>query len=286
MALLYYWRGDNYRSDLDQGAAYHLNQSNATLHEIELGESVWAFTRRVDGAYALAAELVVKAKTRNPPGYRYGPFRVWGDLNRSRYFRLDDQPDITSLIRGLTVSAKGDRLGRAFQGHAAVRRITAGDDVVLRAFAGSLNLEPRSRLMPEEQLEAVLQAGDERSTSSLLEQEGRTLSETRRKYLLAHAVTRSRSLVEDLRKRYSGRCQLCGWAPRSIFGTDLCEGHHLRWLGRGGDDSLQNLVLLCPNHHRAVHRLDAPFDWKAMGFVFGDSVIPLELAEHELAAAT
>lgn len=284
MALLYYWRGDNYRRDLDHGAAYHLNQASATLHDIGLGQSLWAFTRRADGAYALAAELVVKAKTRNPPAYRYGPYRVWGDLERSRYFSVDEQPDITSLVRGLSVSARGDQLGRAFQGHAAVRRITVADDTVMRAYASTLRLEPRSRLMPEERLEATLQAADERSTTALLELEGKAISEERRRYLLSQAVRRSRTLVEDLRNRYSGRCQLCGWAPRSIFGSDLCEGHHLRWLGRGGEDSLQNLVLLCPNHHRAVHRLDAPFDWSAMGFVFGDSVQRLELAEHELTA--
>jgi hypothetical protein len=28
MPLLYYWRGDNYRRDLDMGAGYHLNQAN------------------------------------------------------------------------------------------------------------------------------------------------------------------------------------------------------------------------------------------------------------------
>ena len=285
MALLYYWRGDNYRRDLDHGAAYHLNQSSASLHEIQLGESVWAFTRRVDGAYALAAELVAKAKTRNPPGYRYGPYRIWGDLGRSRYFRVHDQPDITSLIRGLSISAMGDRLGRAFQGHAAVRRITAEDDAMLRAFASTLQMEPRSRLMPEEQLEANLQAGDEPSAAAFIEQEGSTLSEERRRYLMSRAVKRSRGLVDELRDLYAGRCQVCQWAPRTLFQADLCEAHHVRWLGRGGEDTLRNLVLLCPNHHRAVHRLDAPFDWHGMGFVFTEAVHRLELVEHELAAA-
>jgi 5-methylcytosine-specific restriction protein A len=284
VALLYYWRGDNYRRDLDHGAAYHLNQASAALHEIQLGESVWAFTRRADGAYALAAELVAKAKTRNPPGYRYGPYRLWGDLERSRYFQVSEQPDITGLIRGLSISAKGDRLGRAFQGHAAVRRITVGDDSVLRSFASTLPLEPRSRLMPEEQLEANLQSGDDLAAAALIDREGRNLSDERRRYLMTRAVKRSRSLVEELRELYAGRCQLCRWAPRSIYQTDLCEGHHVRWLGRGGEDSLGNLVLLCPNHHRAVHRLDAQFDWNDMGFVFAESVQRLELVAHELAA--
>jgi 5-methylcytosine-specific restriction enzyme A len=31
MPLLYYWRGDNYRRDLDYGAGYHLNQANPLM---------------------------------------------------------------------------------------------------------------------------------------------------------------------------------------------------------------------------------------------------------------
>lgn len=166
-----------------------------------------------------------------------------------------------------------------------MRRITSGDDLVLRTYAATLQLEPRSRLMPEERLEADLQHGDGNSAVAIIELEGRSLSDERRRYLMSQAVKRNRGLVETLRDLYIGRCQLCGWAPRSIYSTDLCEGHHLRWLGRGGDDSLENLVLLCPNHHRAVHRLDAPFDWEGMGFVFNDSVQGLELMEHELAAS-
>ncbi len=92
MHLLYFWRGDNYRRDLDHGVGFHLNQASPLLHQIRVGESLWAFTRRTDGPYALAAELVVSAKTMNQKGFRYGPYRVWGDLARSRYFSIDGQP--------------------------------------------------------------------------------------------------------------------------------------------------------------------------------------------------
>jgi hypothetical protein len=285
MALLYYWRGDNYRRDLDFGAGYHLNQSSATMHDIALGESLWAFTRRSDGAYALAAELVAKAKTFNPPRFRYGRYRLWGDLRASRYFRLDGQPDITTLVRRLSISARGDQLGRAFQGHAAVRRITEADDALLRAYAEPLPLEPRARLLPEERLEALLLVGDAHSVSALIQGEPSGLAAERRRYLTTEAISRNRGFVESLRDLYAGRCQLCQWAPRSVYQTDLCEAHHLRWLGRGGEDALSNLVLLCPNHHRAVHRLDAPFDFAVMGFAFDGRHEPLRLLEHTLEAA-
>lgn len=39
MPLLYYWRDDNYRDDLDRGAAYHLNQGNPALHDIAMPSS-------------------------------------------------------------------------------------------------------------------------------------------------------------------------------------------------------------------------------------------------------
>jgi hypothetical protein len=58
---------------------FHLNQASPLLHQIGIGNSLWAFTRRSDHRYALAAELVISAKTMNPHGFRYGPYRVWGD---------------------------------------------------------------------------------------------------------------------------------------------------------------------------------------------------------------
>lgn len=75
MPLLYYWRPDNYLRDLDMGAGYHLNQANPLLRQVDLGDSLWAFTRNRHGRYVLAAELVIKAKTETPPNFRYGRYR-------------------------------------------------------------------------------------------------------------------------------------------------------------------------------------------------------------------
>ena len=48
--LLYHWRHDNYAHKLDISVGFHLNQGNARLHEIERGESLWAFTRTADNS--------------------------------------------------------------------------------------------------------------------------------------------------------------------------------------------------------------------------------------------
>jgi len=284
MHLLYYWRGDNYRADLDEGAAYNLNQSSQTLHDIALGESLWAFTRRSDGAYVLAAELVICAKTFNNPHYKYGRYRVWGDLTLSRYFNTDEQEDISSLIQTFSISARGKNLGQAFQGHAAIRRLAKSDHQLLSAYAHALAHEPRARLLPEETLEYYLAEGQAAAVASLLEQQPDGISHERRYYLRQGAYFRSRDLVRQLKSMYNGQCQLCRWPSQTHYGNHLCEAHHIQWLSRGGEDELHNLVLLCPNHHRAVHHCTSAFDLENVKFVINGVDEPLELVAHRLAA--
>ncbi len=284
MPLLYYWRPDNYRRDLDWGAGFHLNQASARLHDVGLGDSLWAFTRASDGRYAIAAELVVRAKTRNSAGFRYGSYRLWGDLERSRYFDVERQPHVEQVLRALSLRPKDGPLGRSFQGLAAVRAITTHDHAMLVAATADLPLEPRARLLPEERLEAAALLGNPSHLHTLVRDEAAGIAEARREYLFGTVVRRAARLALELRTLYEGRCQLCEWSPHARYGVELCESHHIHWLSRGGDDDVGNLALLCPNHHRAVHRCDAPFDFADMSFDFGGHRERVVLNRH-LAAA-
>jgi 5-methylcytosine-specific restriction enzyme A len=269
MPLLYYWRGDNYRRDLDMGAGYHLNQANPLLHKIELGDSLWAFTHNQLGQYVLAAELVVKAKTENPPKFRYGRYRLWGDIHYSRYFQVENQPGIEQIVRNLSCKADARILGQSFQGKAAVKLITPQDHLILQAAARDLPLEPRARILPEEKLEAALLLQDPLAVENLILKEHAGIAEERRAYLYSQAPSRNHRLVEELQDLYQGQCQICLWHPRQHYGHSLCHGHHIHWLSRGGEDELGNMILVCPNHHSAIHKIDAPMDFRDMTFDFG-----------------
>ena len=201
MPLLYYWRRDNYVRDLDLGAGYHLNQDNPVMHEVAGGDSLWAFTRTTDGRYVLAAELIVQAKTKNRPDFRYGTYRVWGDVDRSRYFRVEGAPSVEQIIRSLSIRAEARVLGRSFQGHAAVRKITDDDHRILREAARDLPLEPRARILPEEKLEAALIMGDRSSAERLVREEKPGVAEERKQYLYEEAARRNPDLVEPILQR-------------------------------------------------------------------------------------
>lgn len=230
---------------------------------------MWAFTRNGAGRYVLAAELVVRAKTRNPPGFRYGPYRVWGDLKRSRYFVVDGQADQEAVLRAVSGRHSAQVLGMAFQGRAAVRELTDEGHQMLATGAADLPVEPRARLLPEDALEAQVLLGDPAAVLRLIHKEDPGIAEQRRRYLYETSVSKNPALTAELQAMYEGRCQLCLWDPRNVYGDSICEAHHIVWLSRGGEDVLTNLALLCPNHHRAVHRTDAPFDFADMAFDFG-----------------
>jgi hypothetical protein len=55
-------------------------------------------------------------------------------------------------------------------------------------------------------------------------------------------------------QRAGGRCEYCGIAGFKMpDGSIYLETHHVIPLSEGGPDSAENVVALCPNHHREAH---------------------------------
>ncbi|MFT5685508.1 MAG: 5-methylcytosine-specific restriction protein A, partial [Myxococcota bacterium] len=258
------------------GPAWNLNSRSARLHRLDRGDSLWAFTRRLDGAYALAAELVVRAKVCNHPGHPYGPYGVWGDHDRSRYFDVTASPAVETVVRALSVRPKTLILGRSFQGPGAIRLLTATDHAQLVVFADTLPLYTPLHGLDDHLLEQASIAPRPRWPALISD-----VIPPRRRATLQAAYSRSRVHVLALRQRYAGRCQVCGWRAPADF--EVCEGHHVHWLSRGGQDDTKNMVLLCPNHHRLVHAADAPLDFSVPTprFLFSNLPnAPLQLNSH------
>jgi 5-methylcytosine-specific restriction enzyme A len=272
MPLLYYWRSDNFKRDRSFGFGFHLNQNSPAMAGVAPGDSLWAFTRRLeDGVYVLAAELVVRALTRNPHNFRYGSWRVWGDLHRSRYFNVELGPRIEPVVRTLGIRAGGSRLGGAFQGHAAVRSISEDAHRLLKEFSEDLPLDSAAAMYPEDEFEARLV--HDQPVRRFLVRESRPEYDRRLRYLYETVdVQRARRHVEALHDLYHGKCQICLYDPRGRYGHRLCHGHHIEWLSRGGEDELGNMMLVCPNHHSAIHRDDAPFDFADFAFTFSNGL--------------
>lgn len=84
------------------------------------------------------------------------------------------------------------------------------------------------------------------------------------RYVRTISYIRDPYIAEYAKKRANGVCQLCG--QKSPFndkeGYPYLESHHIIWLSKGGDDSIENTVALCPNCHRKMHIVASKDDIK------------------------
>lgn len=88
-----------------------------------------------------------------------------------------------------------------------------------------------------------------------------------RKSGTASRFDRDRKKVERLKSIYRGKCQICGYALEIPPDMVYSEVHHVHPLGDGGDDSLGNMIVVCPTHHKEM-------DYKAIGIgIDGTSVV-------------
>jgi hypothetical protein len=71
---------------------------------------------------------------------------------------------------------------------------------------------------------------------------------------------RSPLLAEALKAIYDHRCQVCGQDFRRNYDTPFSETHHIAPLSEGGFDIAGNIVVICPNHHRIIHKTKPVFD--------------------------
>ena len=90
-----------------------------------------------------------------------------------------------------------------------------------------------------------------------LTDESATLIET---YGLSKVRRLNRSLGDQLKRYYKFRCQICGADVGARYGVELAECHHIDYFVESLNNDADNLLIVCPNHHRLIHATDPIFD--------------------------
>ncbi|MFH2012612.1 MAG: HNH endonuclease [Pseudomonadota bacterium] len=67
-------------------------------------------------------------------------------------------------------------------------------------------------------------------------------------------------LSESLKALYDHRCQICRKDFKINYEKPFSETHHINSLSQGGLDISKNIIVICPNHHRIIHKTNAVFD--------------------------
>lgn len=70
----------------------------------------------------------------------------------------------------------------------------------------------------------------------------------------------NREIGNHLKSIYDFRCQICGKNIGESYGTNLVEAHHIEFFSKSYNNNGENLLIVCPNHHRIIHATNPIFD--------------------------
>lgn len=83
----------------------------------------------------------------------------------------------------------------------------------------------------------------------------------------------NKNLIAGLKKLYKGCCQICGSNPADKYNTSIAEAHHIDFFSVSHNNDAGNIIILCPNHHRLIHKLKPDFDSESLVFNMNDKVL-------------
>lgn len=80
------------------------------------------------------------------------------------------------------------------------------------------------------------------------------VGEAKKKESNTSVYERSPQVRSYILKRAGGSCEWCGQDGfKTLSGSVYLETHHIQPLSENGSDTVENVVALCPNHHREAH---------------------------------
>ena len=88
------------------------------------------------------------------------------------------------------------------------------------------------------------------------------------KYRLTKVRKLNRSIGNYLKKLYNFCCQICGQNFGEIYGAKVVECHHIDYFVQSLNNDANNLLIVCPNHHRIIHAANPTFDKERKMYIF------------------
>ena len=161
-------------------------------------------------------------------------------------------------------------LSRDYGGQDNARYIEPQDQKVILPFVQwalaqtprpDLQLVPASRLAQE--------FGQTRALTAIYNHDRvAILNPVPKQKIITEQYVRNQWLADSLKSYYAYQCQVCRQDFLQTYGVKVADTHHIQYLRRGGPDISENIVVLCPNHHRVIHATDALFDHQHLAYEY------------------
>lgn len=78
---------------------------------------------------------------------------------------------------------------------------------------------------------------------------------------------------ENLKLLYNYKCQICGINFSIGHGCNIAESHHIEYFTKSMNNDMKNIIILCPNHHRIIHKTNAVFKREKVSFIYPNGLV-------------
>lgn len=110
----------------------------------------------------------------------------------------------------------------------------------------------------EDELEAIINGKD--STAHII----KTIKESKNRVF-------DPKIQQSLKGLYEYRCQICGARAIEMYGVDVSEAHHIQPFSLTANNDAKNVMIVCPDHHRIIHKAKPVFNYDLKTFLYGNS---------------
>lgn len=104
------------------------------------------------------------------------------------------------------------------------------------------------------EIESIINANDTKSTILL-----KLVDQKTRVY--------NPKVIDNLKKLYKYRCQICEYSAQE-YEAHIVEAHHIIPFSDAQNNDADNIIILCPNHHRIIHRANPILEREKKIFLF------------------
>lgn len=82
-----------------------------------------------------------------------------------------------------------------------------------------------------------------------------------------------KAIADNLKLLYDNQCQICGDNFAIKYDTSIAEAHHIDSFIKSLNNDSDNIMILCPNHHRIIHKAMPTFERAKHSLVFRNGYV-------------
>lgn len=239
----------------------HKNDVHATwqfANEMKPGDIVFA----KKGLHFIIGCGVVKSDYE----YANNAWDYYNNIRRIEWFQKGEWPHpgktaMKTLTDITSYTAYVEELKALIETHSAGKRLE-------QIIEDKTSFHLETDALDEESIEQIINFTDPNASWEIVTSSGK-----RRRF--------KKQIIDQLKELYQGHCQICGKKPIDDIDVNICEAHHIDYFSHNHNNDASNIIIVCPNHHRLIHKLNPAFDSDKLAFVIdGNEIMRVSLDQH------